>query len=175
MPTTANPPARSSLEQAAGRRTLTVVSVLVFLVVLVSMLAWAKWVPYAHKIPAAAGSRSLGVSILTGKLAAPPPPSLQAAVSYTVAYLGAIWPALVAGLLIAATLEAFLPPALLFRLLSSRAWGSAVIRGGACSLPSMMCTCTSRASHNLAALAARCFTNAAAATSLLPFDSIAAS
>ena len=136
--------AESSLDQdqTAWRRTPTVVvGLLLFLVVLVTMLAWAKWVPYAHKIPATAASRSLGVSILTGKHAVPPSPSLQAAISYTVAYLGAIWPALVAGLLIAACLEAFLPPALLFRLLAGRAWGSAAIRGGACSLPSMMCTC----------------------------------
>lgn len=140
---TAVDPAESSLDQneAARRRTSAVVGLFLFLVVLLAMLAWAKWLPYAHKIPATAASRSLGVSILTGKLAAPPPPSLQAAISYTIAYLGAIWPALVAGLLIAAALETFLPPALLFRLLAGRAWGSAAIRGGACSLPSMMCTC----------------------------------
>ena len=128
-------------QQAARRRTVTVVGVLMFLVVLLTMLAWAKWIPYFHKIPATAASGSLGVSILTGKQAAPPSPSLQAAISYTITYLGAIWPALVAGLLIAAALEAFLPPALLFRLLASRAWGSATIRGGACSMGSMMCTC----------------------------------
>ena len=128
-------------QQQAGRRAVTVVGVVLFLVVLVTMLAWAKWIPYAHKIPATAASGSLGLSILTGKQASPPSPSLQAAISYAVAYLGAIWPALVAGLLIAAALEAFLPPALLFRLLASRAWGSATLRGGACSMSSMMCTC----------------------------------
>jgi uncharacterized membrane protein YraQ (UPF0718 family) len=142
MSTAVDRAAQPSLdEREARRRTTTVVGVLLFLAVLVAMLAWAKWVPYAHKIPATAASGSLGVSILTGKQATPPSPSLQAAISYTVTYLGAIWPALVAGLLIAAALEAFLPPALLFRLLASRAWGSATLRGGACSMSSMMCTC----------------------------------
>jgi uncharacterized protein len=141
MPTAVDHAEPSLDQQAAGHRTLTVAGVVLFLVVLLTMLAWAKWIPYFHRIPAAAASGTLGISILTGKQAAPPSPSLPAAISYTVTYLGSIWPALVAGLVIAAALEAFLPPALLFRLLASRAWGSATIRGGACSLPSMMCTC----------------------------------
>lgn len=142
MSTAVDPVADAShARQEARRRTITIVGVLLFFVVLVTMLAWAKWIPYFHKIPATAASGSLGVSILTGKSAAPPSPSLQAAISYTISYLGAIWPALVAGLLIAAALEAFLPPALLFRLLASRAWGSATLRGSACSMSSMMCTC----------------------------------
>lgn len=123
------------------RRTVAIAGVVLFLAVLLTTLAWAKWIPYSHKIPATAASGSLGASILSGGQAAPPAPSVQAAVSYTLTYLGAIWPALVAGLLIAAALEAFLPPALLWRLLTSRAWGSAAIRGGVCSMGSMMCTC----------------------------------
>jgi uncharacterized protein len=130
-----------SLDQGgARRRRLTVISVLLFLVVLLTTLAWAKWIPYLHRIPTTAVSGSLGVSILTGK-AAPASPSLQAAISYTTTYLGAIWPALVAGLLIAAAVEALPPPALLFRLLAGKAWVSTTIRGGACSMGSMMCTC----------------------------------
>jgi uncharacterized protein len=142
MPAAVDPAVEPSLaRQEAGRRTITVVGVLLFLIVLLTMLAWAKWVPYFHKIPATAASGSLGVSILSGKQAAPPSPSLQAAISYTVTYVLAIWPALVAGLLIAAALEAFVPTSVLFRLLASRAWGSATLRGGACSMGSMMCTC----------------------------------
>jgi uncharacterized protein len=142
MTSAADPVAEPSpAQRESGRRSMTVAGVLLFLVVLVVMLAWAKWIPYVHKIPATAASGSLGVSILTGKAVAPPSPSVGAAVSYTVSYLGAIWPALVAGLLIASAVEAFLPPALLFRLLAGRAWGSATLRGGACSMGSMMCTC----------------------------------
>jgi uncharacterized membrane protein YraQ (UPF0718 family) len=142
MSTAVDPAAQPSLGHGdTGRRTTTVAGAVLFLAILVTTLAWAKWVPYAHKIPAAAASGSLGVSILTGRQASAPSPSLEAAVSYAITYVGAIWPALVAGLLIAASLEAFLPPSLLFRLLAGRAWGSATLRGGACSMSSMMCTC----------------------------------
>jgi uncharacterized membrane protein YraQ (UPF0718 family) len=128
-------------ERAARQRIVTIAGVVLFLAVLLTTLAWAKWIPYAHKIPATAASGRLGASILSGGQAAPPAPSIQAAISYALTYLGALWPALVAGLTIAAALEAFLPPALLWRLLASRAWGSAAIRGGICSMGSMMCTC----------------------------------
>jgi len=63
-------------------------------------------------------------------------------VDYAVDYGSAIWPAMVAGLLIAASVEAFLPRRRLLSMFQGHR-GSAVstVAGGALSMPSMMCTC----------------------------------
>src|SRR5215831_3948564 len=125
----------------ASRRAM-LVGTLGFVAVTAAVLTWAKWYPYWHKVPAVAGSHTLGTSILNDAAGAPPSPSWRAAVEYTVAYGRAIWPALVAGLLIAASVEAFLPARrllALFRTTSGPVAG--IVSGGLLSLPSMMCTC----------------------------------
>lgn len=131
----------TSPEGASSRRAI-LLGTLGFAVVALGALAWAKWVPYAEKVPAVADSRSLGTSILNGAEAAPPSPSWQAAVDYAVEYGLAIWPALVAGLLLAASVEAFLPR---HRLLAwfqrDRSPAVSTAAGGVLSMPSMMCTC----------------------------------
>jgi uncharacterized membrane protein YraQ (UPF0718 family) len=113
-----------------------------FVVVAVAALAWAKWLPYAEKVPAVADSRTLGPSILNGDAPAPPSPSWSAAVDYAVEYGLAIWPALVAGLLLAAGVEAFLPRRRLLAMFQrDRGPAASTAAGGALSMSTMMCTC----------------------------------
>ena len=80
-----------------------------FAIVLLVGLTWAKWWPYSHKLPAVLARHTVGTSILTAGHAAPPAPSWLAATSFAQSYFKAIWMALVAALLIAAAVEAFLP------------------------------------------------------------------
>jgi uncharacterized protein len=123
------------------RRTM-LLGTLGFAAVTVAALTWAKWYPYWHKIPAVAGSHTLGKSILSGKASAPPSPSWRAAIDYTLSYGRAIWPALVAGLLLASAVEAFLPARRLLALFQpKRGAVASTVCGGLLSLPSMMCTC----------------------------------
>ena len=112
----------------------------VFALVVVVGLVWAKWQPYWVKVPSVAGSHSLGRSILTGGQPAPPGVSFSAGLSFAGTYLLAIWPALVAGLVIAAAVTTVLPATWLARTFGRSDTGGAV-RGGALALPSMMCTC----------------------------------
>lgn len=113
-----------------------------FAVVALAGLTWAKWDPYWHKLVHVLATASLGPSILTGQAKAPPAPSWHAAVSYATSYAKSIWIALAAALLIAASVEAFLPRRWLLAVLQrgrSRLAGSAA--GGLLALPCMMCTC----------------------------------
>jgi uncharacterized membrane protein YraQ (UPF0718 family) len=131
-----------SNEAVPASRRATLLGTLGFVAVTAVALTWAKWYPYWHKIPAVAGSHRLGTSILNGKAGAPPSPSWHAAIDYAVRYGRAIWPALVAGLLMAASVEAFLPARRLLTLFRADSGPVAgTVSGGLLSLPSMMCTC----------------------------------
>lgn len=110
-----------------------------FAVLVVGLLVWAKWQPYWVKVPSVAGSHSLGSSILTGRAPAPPEVSLSAGLAFAGTYFLAIWPALVAGLVIAAGVQTLLPPDWVARTFSRRPGGA--LRGGALAVPSMMCSC----------------------------------
>ena len=115
---------------------------LAFAVVTVGALTWAKWYPYALKIGAVADTGTVGHSILTGSAARPPSPSWHAAVDYCLTYGRSIWLALVAGLLMAASAEAFLPSGRLLTMFQhDRGPAAGTVAGGLWSLPSMMCTC----------------------------------
>jgi uncharacterized protein len=125
-----------------GSQRAILLGTLGFAAVALAALAWAKWLPYTEKVPAVVGSGTVGTSIVDGAASSPPAPSWRAAVDYALVYGKAIWPAMVAGLLLAASVEAFLPRR---RLLSmfQRHRGPAVstVAGGALSTASMMCTC----------------------------------
>src|SRR5436305_1033746 len=110
------------------------------LVIAVVGLFIVKWQPYYGRALTAAANHTIGRSILTAGDAAPPAPSLQAAWDYSVAYLLAIWQAMVLGLLLAATIESSLPRDFLVRFLGSVS-GRSTALGGLISLPGMMCTC----------------------------------
>jgi uncharacterized membrane protein YraQ (UPF0718 family) len=104
----------------------------------VALLLWAKWLPYSVKVPAVAGSGSLGSSIVTGGAAAPPAVSLSAGLAFARTYFLAIWPALVAGLVLAAAVQTALPRDWVARLVGR---GRGAVAGGALALPGMMCSC----------------------------------
>ncbi|GAB4004764.1 hypothetical protein GCM10029992_50710 [Glycomyces albus] len=105
-------------------------------------MAWAKWLPYSEKLPAVVGGDAVGTSIVNGDGSSAPAPGWRAAVDYAIAYGLAIWPAMVAGLLLAASVEAFLPRRRLLKLFARhRGAAASTAAGGALSTTSMMCTC----------------------------------
>lgn len=112
----------------------------VFALIAIAGLLHVKWSPYFDRAFVAAETHSIGRSILTGTQAAPPAPSLQAALDYALAYGAAIWKAMVLGLLLGSGVQALLPRAWILRMLGGTGLGS-VVAGGLLSLPSMMCTC----------------------------------
>lgn len=126
-----------TLAENRRRRARSVIAgVLVFLVVVVVAVGWAKWLPYTAKIGTLAGSGTWsGDSVLDTPSDTP---SLRAGWEFTVAYGLAVWKALLAALVIAALTDALVPRRWLSRALSGR---SGSLRGGLASLPFMMCTC----------------------------------
>ncbi|GAA2755502.1 permease [Actinopolymorpha rutila] len=119
------------------------VGLAVFVVVLVIALTWAKWLPYVHKTAGVLHTGKLdATSSVTDGSGTPPAPSWHAAWSFGLAYFKSVWMALLAALVIASAVEAFLPRQWLVRVLTSgprRLGGS--LAGGLLSMPSMMCTC----------------------------------
>jgi uncharacterized protein len=106
-------------------------------------LLWAKWLPYASKLHTVASTDSYpGSSILDSAGKPGDVPSLSAGWEFLRSYGTAVWQALVAGLVIAAALDAFLPRQWLGGALRDRrGWGT--LRPGLLSMPTMMCTCCS--------------------------------
>src|SRR5581483_1266617 len=90
------------------------------LVLAVAGLFYVKWSPHYHPAFAVAISHSLGASL-----------------DYAQRYFKAIWQAMVLGLLLAASIEAFLPRNWLARILGSATFRHTVL-GGALALPGMM-------------------------------------
>ncbi len=115
---------------------------LAFAAIFVVTIAWAKWDPYVHKIGAIAGTGVWpGHDVLRQAGLAGASPSLTHAWSFTVAYATAVWPALVAALLISAGTQALVPRQWLLRVVSRRSRGGGSLAGGLLALPSLMCTC----------------------------------
>ncbi len=110
------------------------------LLIAVVGLFYVKWFPYYNKAFVAAAHHSIGSSILMGKEASPPTPSLQAALDYAMAYGKAIWQAMALGLLLGSAIQALLPVDWVAKLMG-RAGFDSVAAGGIISIPSMMCTC----------------------------------
>ena len=115
------------------------VSAVVVTVVIVVGLTWAKWFPYAAKVQGLFVSHQWdGSSVLDAGGTAP---GLSGAWTFAMTYAQAIWKALVVSLLVAAGVDALVPPRRLLALLGrGGAWRQAGA-GGLLSLPSMMCTC----------------------------------
>jgi uncharacterized membrane protein YraQ (UPF0718 family) len=111
-----------------------------FLAVAIVGLIYVKWNPYYFKALSAAATHSIGASILTGKSAAAPVPSWQAALSYTIDYFTAVWKAVILGLLLGSLVQVLIPAAWIKSVLGSRNFSSTALAGAA-SLPGMMCTC----------------------------------
>jgi uncharacterized protein len=109
-----------------------------FFAVAIVGLFFVKWSPYYAKGFLAAHNHTLGGSIVSGKLPTSPAVGLQAGLDYSIAYLKAIWQALLLGLALGAGVEALLPRVRLNQLFSG---SKGPLRAGAFAIPSMMCTC----------------------------------
>jgi uncharacterized protein len=132
----------AAAQQRQRFRRLTTMGVLLFVLIAVASLTWAKWWPYAHKLSQVVATSSYpGKSILASAGRAEASPSVAGAWRFTVAYAESVWIALVAALVIAAAIEALLPRRLLVRAVAGRRGKWQTMRGGAAALPSMMCTC----------------------------------
>ncbi len=123
-----------------ARRPFPAPQVALFFVLAVAGLLYVKWFPYYNKGLLAASHHAIGASILMGKAARPPAPSVAAAISYGLAYGKSIWQALVLGLVLGSGVQALLPPDWVAKALGGRRFGSA-LAGGLLALPGMMCTC----------------------------------
>ncbi len=114
---------------------LTGVSVLV--VIFLGGLYYVKWSPAYQRAFTAAAQHSIGASIVSGKLAAPPAPSVDAAVGYAWAYGKSIWQAMVLGLLLGAGVQALVPRGWLVGVFGSMKF-TGVALAGLVSTASMM-------------------------------------
>jgi uncharacterized membrane protein YraQ (UPF0718 family) len=114
--------------------------IVIFIVIATAGLFYVKWMPYFNRAFIAASNHSIGSSILMGKNATPPAPSLQAALDYAMAYGKAIWQAMVLGLLLGSALQALLPSRWVSNTLGAAGFRSVAV-GGLMGLPTMMCTC----------------------------------
>ncbi len=113
-----------------------------FVVIAVAGVFYAKWDPYFHKTFVAAAHHSIGASIVSGHAAAAPAPGWHAAWAYAVTYAKDIWQALVVGLLLGAGVQVLLPRDWLVRVLGRVGFRSAALAGLA-AMAGMMCTCCS--------------------------------
>jgi uncharacterized membrane protein YraQ (UPF0718 family) len=112
----------------------------ILLVIAVAGLFYVKWLPYYHRALFASANHSIGRSILMGAAAQAPPPSVKAAIDYSLAYGKAIWQAMVLGLLLGSALQELAPRAWIARTFGRPGMRS-VAAGGLLALPAMMCTC----------------------------------
>ena len=117
-------------------------ALILFIILTVALVYYAKWGPYSHKVFVVAAKHTLGASIVTGKSSRSPAPSWQAAWTYTWTYFKDIWSALLAGLVVGAGVESLLPPGWLTKTFGQIGWKSRLLATVA-AVPSMMCTCCS--------------------------------
>jgi uncharacterized protein len=114
---------------------------LAVVVLALTLLAWAKYVPYSAKVPQVLDTHTLGGSILTGEGAGVPEASFVAGWDFTVAYLESIWKALLAGLVLAAAVQVLLPAWWVHRALGRVGGVAGGVRGGLWSVLTLMCSC----------------------------------
>ena len=124
--------------RAAASRMSVYGGILIFFALAIVGLFFVKWSPYYAKGFLAAQNHSIGTSIVSGGQSVSPGVSLQAGLDYSIAYMKAIWQALVLGLVLGAGIETALPRTPLLRLFTG---SKGPLRATAFALPSMMCTC----------------------------------
>jgi uncharacterized membrane protein YraQ (UPF0718 family) len=132
-----------------------------FLALFAGLLDWAKWSPYLAKLSKIRATRVWPGHDVLAKAGAPAAtPSIHGAWTFTLAYAEAVWPAVVAALLVAAAVEALVPRRWLLRALDRRSQLGGAAAGGLLALPSLMCTCCTAP---IAATLRRCGATTAAA------------
>jgi uncharacterized membrane protein YraQ (UPF0718 family) len=127
----------STVERSSVSRGRLVAGTAVFLVTIVAGLLYVKWLPYYQKSFLALAHHSIGPSIVSGKVAAPPAAGLAAAWQYALAYYNAIWEALLLALILGATIQVLVPRRWIHRMFSGRDFRSVAI-AGTLSLGGMM-------------------------------------
>ncbi|WP_210651092.1 permease [Nocardioides sp. SYSU D00065] len=130
-----------SLGALAARRPTRagIAGLLALTVVFTVGFAWSKWVPYWDRtlaLDAVPAWPSPPIFDAAGDV-----PSLRGTWDFTVAYLDAVWRAVLVGLLVAAAVDALVPRGWVTRVLNRRSPVGQAAAGGAASLPSMMCSC----------------------------------
>ncbi len=120
---------RLTAMHADARRGASLSGILLLAVLFVGGLYYVKWGPYYHRAFIAASQHSLGASIVSGKLATPPPPSLEAALGYAWAYGKSIWQAMVLGLLLGAGVQTLVPKDWLVRVFGSMKFSRVALAG----------------------------------------------
>ncbi|MFD1774902.1 permease [Paenibacillus rhizophilus] len=135
-----SPATNGSLLPQKHRDIKAIALAVIFLVIAIAGLSYVKWWPYYHKAFKAAAEHSIGSSILTGKEAAAPAPSLQAALDYAAAYFKSVWKAAVLGILLGSLVQVLIPSKWLLRVLGKANFKSTALAGLA-SIPGMMCSC----------------------------------
>ncbi len=114
-----------------------------FVALAVILLTWSKWSPYTDRARTIDASGTYpGSSIFDAAGDAGGAPSISGAWTFTRTYFEAIWPALVAGLVLAAAIEALLPRRWIVGALTGHGRMDTV-RAGLAAMPSMMCSCCS--------------------------------
>lgn len=122
---------------APANRKRWIVGGIIFLVVAIVGLFWAKWNPYFHKAFTAAASHSIGSSVVSGNHAAAPDPSWAAAWHFSIGYFKSIWHAFIVGIVLASLVQVLLPRNWIQRVLGKTSYGSTLVAGVA-ALPGMM-------------------------------------
>ncbi|GGH84347.1 uncharacterized membrane protein YraQ (UPF0718 family) [Pullulanibacillus pueri] len=117
-----------------------IVGGVIFIVVALIGLYWAKWNPYFHKAFIAAHDHAIGSSSISGEKVSAPAPSWHAAWDFTVNYFNSIWKAYLVAIILASLVQVALPKDWIRRVLGKTTYGSTVI-AGLSALPGMMCTC----------------------------------
>jgi uncharacterized membrane protein YraQ (UPF0718 family) len=131
----------SVLPAGALPRRTGLIGLVAFLAIAVVALWWAKWAPYADRLRVTDATGAYPGHDVLAKAGEPgAAPSFSGAWAFLKAYAVAVWPALVAGLLIAAAVETLLPRRWLLRALG-RDGARGRAGAAAASLPGMMCTC----------------------------------
>ncbi len=121
---------------SSGRRAYAI-GIVMLAVIALAGLYYVKWNPYVHRAFVAAARHSIGASIVSGRSAAAPPPSIDAALGYAWAYGKAIWQAMVLGLVLGAGVQALVPRDWLARAFGHLDFRSVALAGVA-GVPSMM-------------------------------------
>jgi hypothetical protein len=133
------PVAQPVLSAAATGRSRALLLTAVALLVAAVGLTWAKWLPYTDRVFGIAGSREYpGTSMLAAGSGLGP---VERAWTFTLAYSGAVWKALLVALVISACVDVLVPRQWLVRVLGRRTPLGGSVAGGLASLPGMMCTC----------------------------------
>lgn len=135
--TTQRAPARAPRTRRLGPSDWVGLGILILL--LGVGLTWSKWLPYWDKTQTLTET-----SIWDGAplfAVAGDTMSLSGAWDFTLAYVLAVWKALLVALLVAAAVDALVPRDWLLRVMNRRHPTTQSLVGATLSLPSMMCTC----------------------------------